>query len=420
MSIQTETLFRHLTGHHIGSTAALLTRVSAEERETLAEQLSQHVRREGPEGRRSGSPLTSPLPAAAVAAVALMPSAAEAAALLTRPSLRPDWSHLPVERLVSTAARRGVSWLPDLAVRMAAEIRPGDLGQEWRSVARLVTACAATVPDDVRFVTGWVAWLLSPTRLWGWPSDENWQVVLMSQRLVDGPYLSALLPQLFRIPGLGVLLSSKGAALAPSLATLAATGQVDRAQLLDGCLDRLRQGDRPAALRFFTTLHDLLSPTDDERAARAGDYVALAENGDPRTARFGLRHLHGLLRSTRLDPELLLEHAPRFLARSENTVSRDSVHLLDLAACQNPAQARAFVGILIDHLAILPPTVQDQALDLVLVQARRLGPQVMDLLARSASALPPGLQERVHHERLGTRVTRSDLPTEPVTEQVAG
>ncbi len=379
-----EELRRHLDLGHVKRAEAFVTgELDPRQRAGLAKKLTTYVRS-----------AALGLPAVAVAAVGLMPSSAAAATLLSRASLRTAWGSLPVAEMVRVADHRKVTWLGDLAERMAVRLPRDPWDSSWRPVADLIRATGAPVPDADVFVLGWLNWLFEPARQRGWPTAEAERITIMAGRLLDGPFLTALVPRIFELNGLGLVLAGPEAVFAPSLVALAGAGRVDREELLDGCLVRLHTPDRPGALRFFTGLHDLLEPTPDELAARAEEYADLAAVAPSPVAGFALKHLSALLGAGRLDLDVLRSAAPAGLERTEKVRAREMLTLVERAIRHYPDRAGDLVPALAAAFGASDYDLAARALEVVLGHAGALGPEAREEVAGYCAGLPDDLREK--------------------------
>jgi hypothetical protein len=257
------------------------------------------------------------------------PSAAKASALLVRQSIRLD--AVAARAFIDVADERGVTWLADLAYRIAGRLRRTDPVWNFEFVAALLAHAKAPPPTDDGFVTGWV-------------EHVNWSDpgMMRVDRLRADPFLDPLLPRLFEVEELG---NRVDGTILRALAALAAEGRVDRLTLLDGCLGRLLRGDRPGALRAWTTLHDLLAPTPTEITARTGDYLGLLAAAPAPVATMAQKRLRDV-------PDLalgrLLDASRDVLARPEKALVRTQLAWLDRLARNHTARA----GEIADVLAI--------------------------------------------------------------------
>ncbi|MFI6162894.1 DUF6493 family protein [Micromonospora haikouensis] len=306
--------------------------------------------------------------ALAVAVVGCLPTAAQAAAILTRRSVTVDGDR--AARLVRVvAAERGIDWLPELARRLADKLARDAWIGHWRFAAGLLPADAAP-PTGERFVELWVQSLATPDRRRGAP-------VPLLDRLRNDPLLPALLPRLFEIDGIGAPMmfdevhtdweSRHRHVLPTALARLAADGVVDRAALLDGALGRLLRGDRPAALRAFTVLLHELAPSAQEVAARATDYLRLLADAPAPVAVMAQKALRALPDP---EPEAVLAASREVLLRPDKALVRGQLAWLDRLARRHPdraAQIAAVIAVAAGHPAV---DVRDRAAAL----AARHGP----------------------------------------------
>ncbi|MDG4819231.1 DUF6493 family protein [Micromonospora sp. WMMD956] len=297
--------------------------------------------------------------ALAVAVVGCLPTAAQAAALLSRRSVAIDGDR--AARLVRVVAvERGIDWLPELARRLADKLTRDVWLGHWRFVAGLLPADAAP-PTGERFVELWVQSLGMPDRRRGAP-------VPLVDRLRADPLLPALLPRLFEIDGLGGPMmfdevhtdweNRRRHVLPTALAQLAAEGVVDRAALLDGALGRLLRGDRPAALRAFTVLLHELQPTSQEVAARATDYLRLLADAPAPVAVMAQKALRALPDP---EPEAVLAASREVLLRPDKALVRGQLAWLDRLVRRHPdraAQIAEVIAVAAGHPAV---DVRDRA-----------------------------------------------------------
>ncbi|MEU5726470.1 DUF6493 family protein [Micromonospora sp. NPDC047738] len=319
---------------------AALVELDEAARRALGDELVAHVRR-----RRdhwwSGREST----ALAVAAVGTLSTATKAAALLGRRSV---WlGDADPEPVVETARQRGVTWLADLAYRLAERLRRNEPGEGWHFVAGLLVAEKAAPPTGDAFVAGWAR------AMWWRPGNRQRPPLL--DRLRADPFLDVLLPRLFEVDGVGLELTAGGAggdrqAVPQALAALAAEGRLDRSTLLDGVLGRLLRGDRPTALQPFLALHDLLAPAPAEVAARSAAYLRLLADAPGPVATTAQR----TLRSLDVDVELesLLDVSRAVLTRPEKALVRGQLSWLDRLARQRPdraAEIAAVVAVAAEH-----------------------------------------------------------------------
>ncbi|MEV4694925.1 hypothetical protein AB0K27_27885 [Micromonospora echinospora] len=319
----------------------------------------------------------------AVAAVGTLSTPTKVAALLGRRSV---WlSGVDAAPVVDVARERGVTWLADVAYKLADRLPRDRMVAGWRFVAGLLLAEKAPPPTGDDFVRGWAA-------AQGWPAPRGTRLPTVDRLRAD-PFLDALLPRLFEVDGVGTELArGDGAgtdshALPRALAALAAEGRLDRAELLNGVLGRLLRGDRPGALRPFLALHDLLAPAPDEVAVRSNAYLRLLTDGPGPVARAAQRTLREA--GDAAEPEALWEAARTVLARPEKALVRAQVSWLDRLARQHPDQA-AEIGAVLAVAADHPDAgLRERALTLAQRHGHR--PVAVATVVEARDDLPPPL-----------------------------
>ncbi|MBF9130518.1 hypothetical protein I0C86_16340 [Plantactinospora sp. S1510] len=337
------TLFDLITNGSVVEAGALLTGLDEQRRRQLGTELLAYVRRRRDNwwGGAEGTAL-------AVSAVGCLPSAAKAADLLGRRSVRLDENAGPP--VVDAARDRGVDWLPDLARRLADRLVRTDFDGNWSFVAHLLVAEKAPPPTGDMFVEGWLDSLTWPT--------ERLRPYPLIDRLRADPFLDALLPRLFEVDGIGTRMAfqdrktRESLALPHALIRLAAQGRLDRAALLHGCIDRLLRGDRPVALRPFVVLHDLLTPTPGERADRCADYLRLLADAPGPVASMAQKALRGM---ADVEFEAVLDASRAVLVRPEKALVRGQLGWLDQLARQRRDRAPEVAAVLAamgDHPAV--------------------------------------------------------------------
>ncbi|MEU4695388.1 hypothetical protein [Actinoplanes sp. NPDC023714] len=328
MALTTVAFDRCVREGDLGGLTALLLDADEPARRSLLERLSERLR----------DPLVAPGPVPvafhALAVIAGAPSAARAAALLGRRELR-QWHTIPAGRFLAIARARGLPWAGDLGVRLAGRIRAGELllPAEWDFVVALLDEGEAEPPVTEGVV---LAWLRAAHQ--GRPST-------LAKRLRASRFLDPLLPAVFTIDGLGARIPAAGwdgatwdpvPALPAAIARLTAEGRLDRAVVLAATVDRLVRGDRPAALRPFALLHDILAPVADEVAEHASSYATLLASGPSPIAGLAQRTLRGA--GVVVPPPDVSAEA---LARPEKTLVKAQLTWLGQLCRRDPAQIPA-------------------------------------------------------------------------------
>ncbi|WP_446215592.1 hypothetical protein [Micromonospora sp. IBHARD004] len=332
--------FESLIRGDVRAVRSVLNGLDEPARRALGDELVAHVRR-----RRDNWWWGKEATALALAAVGTLSTATKAAALLGRRSVM--LRDADPEPVVAVARQRGVTWLADLAYKLADRMRRSEPWEGWHFTAGLLLAEKVAPPPGDAFVAGWAY------AMW-WQRPSGQQQPPLLDRLRADPFLDVLLPRLFEVDGVGADLTFGGdrQAAPRALAALAAEGRVDRAVLLDGVLGRLLRGDRPVALRPFLALHDLLTPTPEEVAARASAYLRLLADGPGPVATTALRTLRDP--GDALELESLLDAARAVLTRPEKALVRAQLSWLDKLARQQPdraAEIAAALAVAAEHPA---------------------------------------------------------------------
>ncbi|MGC5051471.1 DUF6493 family protein [Micromonospora sp. DT48] len=293
--------------------------------------------------------------ALAIAVVGCLPTAAQAATILGRPSVNPH-GRLAAELVHAVARERGVDWLVDLAHRIAARFTEQTWVGKWHFVATLLHLDGGAPPTDDMAVRLWLTAVDSPATF------HQGQPPPVADRLRDDPFLAVMLPRLFEVDDIGNLMlgitdhhdrTDPGRpVLPPALAQLAAEGVVDRSLLLDGSLGRLLRGDRPGALRAFTMLLDQLAPTTAEVTARVTDYLRLLVDAPAPVATMAQKALRTL---PELELESILDASRQMLTRPDKTLVRAQLGWLDQLARQHRDRAGEIaevIAVAADHPAV--------------------------------------------------------------------
>ena len=373
--------------------ARLLTGATEKQRLALARDLEAYVRKVPVERWWSGT--TGPAAGVGLAAIGCLPSAARAAALLCRRSVRDMWDRIPTELFIELARARQVPWLGDLAVRLADRLDRDAL--HWSFVAALLIESGATPPANEGFVRGWLNEVHRP--------ESSRSERLLVDRLRDDPFLDLALPAIFEIDGIGNNLvqgswdSQLGVwddtpVFPTALATLAEEGRLDRKTLLDGCLGRFLRGDRPGALRPFLLLHEILAPTVDELADRVLDYVRLLPDAPGTVAGNAQRALRTVDEAGRLELATLLDVSRQTLLRREKGLVKTQLGWLDRLVRRHPDRAGEVldaVAVAFGHEAL---DVQDRALTVVAKHLHRVDAATIAELAEAAGLLGGDLPAR--------------------------
>ncbi|WP_328470127.1 DUF6493 family protein [Actinoplanes sp. NBC_00393] len=351
----------------------------------------------------------------ALAVIGCMPTAARAAALLGRRSMR-SWSRTAPERFLVIARVRELPWIGELGVRLAERLPARDVwSEDWQFTAALLRAGGAEPPVTEGFVRGWLDDLL-----------RSWLQSPLHRRLREDPFLDRLLPAVFEIDGLGAETATGQWDAVPqfpaAVAALVAEGRLDRKVILNSTVDRLVRGDRASALRPFAMLHEALDPTVDELASHTLDYARLVPDAPSTIAGMAQRALRAVEEAGRLDLDTLLAVSLPTLLRAEKTLVKVQLSALERAVRREPERAGEIletVAAAFSHPAL---DMQERALALIGRHTGRLDRDTLARLADAAGSLAGDLPVR-SAEVLGVAVAADEPvvlpglpPVQPVTE----
>ncbi|XVU25648.1 DUF6493 family protein [Actinoplanes sp. CA-054009] len=360
-------------GDTLGVTSLLL-KATEEERLAFAPEVEARIKALTP--KDWWRPATDPTGGFALAVIGTMPTAARAARLLLRRDMRDKWQQIPIPRLLEIVRGRELPWLADLATRLAMRLAVDDTWTGgWKLVSTLLAESGATAPVTEPVVRCWLDEMLrSPWERPPVPPLDKFRAT---------PLLDLLLPALFEIDGLGAELTRGTMDPAtkswidepvfPAVVTqLVAEGRLDRKEILAATVDRLVRGDRPAWLRPFVMLHEMLAPTLDESATHAVDYARLLPDAPSTVAGLAQRALRTVDEAGLLDVETLLEISHPTLLRKEKVLVKAQLSWLDKAARRTPARAPEMletIAVAFGHPAL---DVQERALTLIAQHVKRL------------------------------------------------
>ncbi|MEH0826738.1 MULTISPECIES: DUF6493 family protein [unclassified Micromonospora] len=334
--------FEFLVRGDVGAAVDAVVALDDERRRSFAAGLVAHVRR-----RRDNWWWNDEATALAVAVVGCLPTAATAADLLGRRNV--SLRAADAGPVVQVARMRGVSWLAELAYRLADRPRRDDPTGDWDFVAELLRVEKAAAPTGDWFVEGWLARM-------AWPPEWQRPVPLVDRLRAD-VFLDALVPRLFEVDGAGArmafdeFMTDEKLALPRALVLLAGEGRLDRTTLLAGCVSRLLRGDRPGALRPFVALHTLLEPTAAEVDRRRGDYLRLLADAPGPVASMAQKTLRARDGG---EVEGLLDASRAVLVRPDRALVRAQLGWLDQLARRHPDRAAEIAEVLavaVDHPA---------------------------------------------------------------------
>ncbi|MEV4286817.1 DUF6493 family protein [Nonomuraea bangladeshensis] len=320
-----------------------------------------------------------------LAGAACLTGAEQVAAWLDRRELRrPRDPELDAALLLPLLRRRPLEWRRDLAVRLAARLRPATGRRRWQRaegvpgwdlVAALVTDTGLEPPDGDAFVVGW-AWRLARRR----PGEDL--------ELDRDPLLDALLPRLFQAQGVAEPLGRSTAMT--ELAALARTGRVPRATLVDGCASRFLGGGPDAEMMPFVWLWRLLAPEPPEIPVL--DLVRLLPSAGATVTELAVEELRRAEEAGLLDDELFAEAVGALAYRPEKKLVEEAVRWAARASGPRGGGAVPALAAVFD---LDDPALRGRAVRLAVRLAPYAGESARDAVREAAARLPADLRERV-------------------------
>ncbi|MEU4836042.1 DUF6493 family protein [Streptosporangium sp. NPDC023615] len=300
-------------------------------------------------------------------------------------------------RLLGLVGTRPRAWQAELATRLAGRLRGGD--PSYGLTAALIRRTGVEPPTDDGFVVGWVSAVLG-----------GWRV---SDTLTADPLADALLPRIFHAQGVGEVLQwegdpTDGRTWLGGLRALAATGRVDRAMLLEGCVGRFLRGGTALQLRFFVRLHQALDPTPAEVAPRVRDYLRLLPSAPGPVAELALGHLRAL---PTVPPGDFAEAVDALMYRPEKKLVRACLSWLDRSVRLGPEYAGAATAALAAAFGHDSSDVQERAVRLAARHAAHLDAAP---LREAATALPADLRALLGVSRTPARDERTAGEETPI------
>jgi hypothetical protein len=202
-----------------------------------------------------------------------------------------------------------------------------------------------------------------------------------------------------------------------ALTELAREGHVSRERLLDSTLDGLSRDLHDLRARWFVILHDRLEPTAEEMVVHRGRYLDFLGSRNPSTVAFALKVLKDLLKTSPLDPEILIDRlAPALHARTKGTV-KQALTLLDqsIRRSREPAVKARAVAAAAEALVHESADIQEATLKLIEEHGDPHDRPLRDLLAARIDGLVASLRGRLE-SWLGAR---EEPRVEPVAEDLA-
>ena len=292
--------------------------------------------------------------------------------------------------IIAVLADRRPDWLADLIDR---HLKQGVLA-EWSLARGLVRIGAIARPSVAEYTT------LMPHALerGGFPTPER-------ALLADPGLLDDEVWRLFTVPDAGVALETADyrgpentdQTWSQALARLSAEGYLDRARLIDACLDAFTRDFNPNRVSWYATMLAELDVSVDEMASRQSKYLGLLASTSKTGVTVGQAGASRLLDAGRLDAARLLAASAPALLFPQKSIATAQLKLIDKLIVREPAakaQATAAVALAFGHDR---QDIQEAALALIakhgvpsgsaLDEIRSRVPDLSPALAMQAAAL---------------------------------
>ncbi|RBQ15610.1 hypothetical protein DP939_35145 [Spongiactinospora rosea] len=320
-----------------------------------------------------------------LAGVGVITGPAAAVTWMTSRDVNRRWAgDIDVAQACRVAASRPLEWRREVAVRLARRIRrPAD--RIAPLAVALLRESGAAPPDHDPLVAAWLA----------------------EPHVVYDPLTPLLLPRVFDAEGAGRALRDERLEPRPTRWLAAATRELPRERVLDGCVSRFLRGGDTQDLRFFVRLHTLADPTPAETASRLRDYLRLLPSAPGTVAELAAGQVRAAMP---LDHADLVEAIEALTFREEAKLAAIGLRWLDQAVRAAPESAADFVTALTTAYAHKSFDVRDRAVKVTLKHAGLLGEHA-EVILDGIRDLPAHLGVKLA-ERLG-----GEIPVEELLER---
>ncbi|WP_033338199.1 hypothetical protein [Catenuloplanes japonicus] len=306
-----------------------------------------------------------------IAGAACMPRAADVTSWLRSDRFRIETLAHNAVHLVRVLQAPGRPSLPAVARALAARMTADTADLYWPIVSALLQAAALPMPVHEGTVSAWLAETSSP------------------ELLRSSPWTAVLLPHVFTIRGLG---RRADAGWPAAVHAFCAEGGTDRRMLLDGCLHRMREGDRQNALGPFLTLYGLLTPTLDEQVAAVPDYLGMLSGASSAAAGLAAQALRAVNAHGRLETRATADAGQAMLSRREKKLVRAGIALLGAALDRGPDPA--LFAALVSGLGARSADLVEAVLASIARHLPAAGDEGRSLFAAAAASLDGDLRRQ--------------------------
>jgi Family of unknown function (DUF6493) len=267
------------------------------------------------------------------------------------------------------------------------------IGDIAHGIDRLVADGIVPVPQHPNYAIGIAYGYI-------FPKDKN---PLADRVRQDLPRIEPAIWRQFEVEGGGeislahfdkYIAQKSGGSWADALTVLAREGRLDRQRLLDASLDALNRGFAQFRAGWFSRLHESLTPTPDERAARTERYLALLASPLGPTVSFALAALKIVQRAAKLDAAAVLARIEPALFAKTAITAKGALGLLEHAAKSAPSLGSKIARVAAIGLEHPDSEVQAAALTLLETCAPAMDGDARDAIAQRIHIVSPALRPR--------------------------
>lgn len=303
-----------------------------------------------------------------------------------------SWSRSPYPLILVALGDRDPAWLGDLAHRLAAKSLNSEA--EYTFISELARMAACPIPTTDSVVEGWSERI--STARWHGRSGR----VELVEILRSDPHVAVLAPRLFEMRELP---AQVGWYETPdttdhwpaALRALAADGVLDRSQLVERCVTRLVRGGKTGDQRFFLTVLQQLSLTEDEERAHLRDWTGMAADAISVVASHAQDVLARLDTRGELSTRELAEVSGSVLFRREKKLVRGQLILLGKVLSRDGSTAGELLPVVAEAFGNEDVTLQERALKLIARHLPAEDAALREELSFAAAQLGPIHREAV-------------------------
>lgn len=254
-----------------------------------------------------------------------------------------------LDAITGVLADREPRWLAKFADRMVRESWVTARMEYWQIVRNLVNLGLIGKPEHPGYTVGMIH------GAGRWRTERNEPALSFFQ--ADPGLFDDEAWRLFTVPEAAAELSRGDGGWASILQELSEDGTISRERLIDACLDAFLHDFPAHHVGWYLDLHDRLSPSQGEKAARTGKYLALLSSTSKTGVRFGQRECGALLGAGLLDARSFLAASPPALLFPVKLVVTGHLKMID-------ALIEAHPGVRGEALATVATTFQHEREDL--------------------------------------------------------